>query len=95
MVIDTIANVTRLDILRILGKHGKMSVTEIYVKLRLEQSYVSQNLKRLRDIGLVSVERNGKKLFYSLDEKAVSDCFSLINELASYYKPQDNYAHIR
>ena len=43
-----------------------MTVTDIYVKLRLEQSVASQHLAILRKAGVVQTERDGKFIFYSL-----------------------------
>lgn len=45
----------------------KVTVTEIYVKLRLEQSVASQHLAILRRAGIVSTIREGKFIFYTVD----------------------------
>jgi DNA-binding transcriptional ArsR family regulator len=70
----------RLRILKLLGADWKggvavvntrqrMNVTSIIIKMRdASQSLVSQNLKELRDAGLVSTERSGKEIFYQLAE---------------------------
>ena len=50
---------------------NRMNVTDIYVKLRIEQSVASQHLAILRNQGLVSTEREGKTIWYSVDDAAI------------------------
>jgi DNA-binding transcriptional ArsR family regulator len=57
----------------ILSNNNKMNVTEIYVKLRIEQSVASQHLAILRHEGLVTTERNGKIINYSVNKQAIKD----------------------
>jgi ArsR family transcriptional regulator, virulence genes transcriptional regulator len=57
----------------IQGNSNKMNVTEIYVKLRIEQSVASQHLAILRKEGLVKTERNGKIINYSVNKEAIKD----------------------
>ena len=57
----------------IYSNNNKMNVTEIYVKLRIEQSVASQHLAILRNEGLVSTERNGKVIHYSVNKDAIND----------------------
>lgn len=69
----------RQQILSLLHKNGKMMVTTIYVKLRIEQSVASQHLAVLRKAKLVNAEREGKKIFYSVNYKNLD----LLQEMAS------------
>ena len=48
----------RQQMLRLVHMNLRMTVTEIYVKLKLEQSVASQHLAILRKAGLVNAERN-------------------------------------
>lgn len=50
---------------------NRMNVTDIYVKLRIEQSVASQHLAILRNQNLVSTEREGKTIWYSVDDSAI------------------------
>jgi DNA-binding transcriptional ArsR family regulator len=50
---------------------NRMNVTDIYVKLRIEQSVASQHLAILRNQGLVSTKRDGKTIWYSVDDAAI------------------------
>ena len=76
-----IRHALRLQILEILQAEGKATVTEIYVKLRLEQSVCSQHLAILRKAGLTKTVREGKFIYYSINEEQVEgilQTFSLL-----------------
>ena len=58
----------RISILETIeGSGNKMPVTDLYVKLRLEQSVASQHLAILRRANLVTTQREGKWIFYSVN----------------------------
>ena len=57
MVLRAINHKLRQQILKLIDESGRMTVTEIYVKLRLEQSVASQHLAILRKAGFVKTER--------------------------------------
>ena len=67
---------TRLKILAILID-SEMSVGEIAEKLGMTQSAISHQLKGLRYSRLVKVRRDGKSMYYSLDDdhvKCILNC---------------------
>ena len=66
LIIRAVKQKERQDILNLLSK--EMSVTEIRLKLRLEQSTVSQHLGTLRDAKLVKKKRVGKRSIYIRNE---------------------------
>jgi DNA-binding transcriptional ArsR family regulator len=55
----------RRQILDLLNENGKLTVTDLFMKLQLEQSVASQHLAILRESGVVATERQGKYIFYS------------------------------
>ena len=57
----------RQQIMRLLEDQQRMTVTEIYVQLRLEQSVASQHLAILRRAGIVETFRDGKYISYSIN----------------------------
>jgi DNA-binding transcriptional ArsR family regulator len=63
---------TRLRILLLL-KQGELNVTAISENLAMEQSAVSHQLKLLRDNRVVKSRRQGKTIFYALDDHHVID----------------------
>ncbi|MBX2902689.1 MAG: helix-turn-helix transcriptional regulator [Chitinophagales bacterium] len=72
----------RKDILELIEKSEKITVTEIYVKLRLEQSVTSQHLAILRKANVVETERDGKFVYYKINKAKVSELAALAAELA-------------
>ena len=59
----------------------KITVTEIYVHLRLEQSVASQHLAILRRAGIVKTERDGKFIYYSIAPDRVGKIMKCVNDL--------------
>ena len=82
LTLRSINHKLRKQIVKLLEESGKLTVTEIYVKLRLEQSVASQHLAILRRAGVVRTDREGKFIFYSLDKKRISEISELIEDLA-------------
>lgn len=72
----------RQEVIGLLEEHKQMTVTEIYVKLRLEQSVASQHLAILRRAGVVKTDRQGKFIYYSLDHDRLSHISQLVGQLA-------------
>ena len=66
---------TRIRIIQILLS-GENSVNEIAEKLSLEQSVVSHQLRILRTANLVKPRRDGRKMFYSLDDDHIGMIFN-------------------
>jgi DNA-binding transcriptional ArsR family regulator len=71
----------RKEIIMLLEEQKKLTVTEIYVKLRVEQSVASQHLAILRKAGIVDTSRNGKFIFYTVNKNRINDVSVLINDL--------------
>lgn len=67
LVLRAINHNLRRHMLQLLHQNARMTVTQIYVKLRLEQSVASQHLAILRRASLVNTERQGKFIFYSVN----------------------------
>ena len=62
----------RQQIMRLLEDQQRMTVTEIYVQLRLEQSVASQHLAILRRAGIVETFRDGKYISYSINAERLA-----------------------
>jgi len=71
-ILKTVAHPIRLGIVHMLEIHPKLSVTEICESLGTEQSLTSHHLQKMKDKGILSSKRDGRKIFYSLKEKDVS-----------------------
>ncbi len=83
LVLRAIGHDLRKNIVTLLLEHEQMNVTDIYVKLRIEQSVASQHLAILRNAGVVITTRNGKFINYTLDKKKLEDISVLVNEIAA------------
>ena len=66
---------TRIRIIHLMLS-GEISVNEIAEKLNLEQSVVSHQLRILRTANLVKPRRDGRKIFYSLDDEHIGLIFN-------------------
>ena len=71
----------RQAIVDLINEKGKITVTEIYVKLRLEQSVASQHLAILRRANFVKTQRDGKFIHYSLNTEYIKHVVRLANEI--------------
>lgn len=83
LVLRAINHKLRQKMIELLEENERMTVTDIYVKLRLEQSVASQHLAILRKAGVVATERNGKFIFYGLDKTRIHQISELVEELAA------------
>lgn len=81
LILRAINHKLRQQLLKIIDENGRMTVTELYVKLRLEQSVTSQHLAILRRCGFLITERDGKFIYYSINYKRLSDIVSFIDKL--------------
>jgi len=64
------------------GNEEEMTVTDIYIRLRLNKSFASQHLAILRRAGVVKTERKGKFIYYSLDKDRLKQIDKLVSDLA-------------
>ncbi len=83
LVLRAVNHKLRQSIIDLLEENERMTVTDIYIKLRLEQSVASQHLAILRRAGVVATERQGKFIYYSLDQDRLSQISRLVEELAA------------
>lgn len=64
---------------------GEKSVSQLEHFIGCRQAAVSQQLSRLREDGLVKTRRDGKTIFYSLQDPKVK---SLLDEMMHLFTPQ-------
>jgi ArsR family transcriptional regulator len=60
---------------------GEKCVCDIWQCLKLPQNLVSHHLKILKDFDLVSSKKEGLKIFYRLNKKAVKKYLKLLNKI--------------
>ena len=83
MILRAVNHKLRQQVLKLIDEHGRMTVTEIYVKLRLEQSVASQHLAILRKAGFVKTDRDGKFIYYSVNHERLEDLNRFVDQLLS------------
>ena len=81
LILRAINHKLRQQILKLIDESGKITVTEIYVKLRLEQSVASQHLAILRKAGFVKTEREVKFIYYTVNAARLEDLNKFIESL--------------
>lgn len=65
---------TRVRIVSLLAK-AELCVCDLAAALGMSQSAVSHQLRTLRDLRLVRWRREGRQVFYTLDDEHVADLF--------------------
>lgn len=80
-VVRAIHNPFRLKVLQAVHNAGKISVTDLYVKLKCTQSEASQALATLRKVGIVKNEASGKNRFYYLDQQVIGHVLETLAKL--------------
>ncbi len=80
----TLVSESRLKIINLLRK-GKKNVSEIMAELKMDQTAVSHDLKRLKDCGFVVSQREGKFVYYSLNEHSIKPLMEIIERHMADY----------
>ena len=81
LVLRSLNHKLRQTILALIDSEKKITVTEIYVRLRLEQSVASQHLAILRRAGIVITQRDGKFIYYTVNHKRIEEVNKFVAEL--------------
>jgi DNA-binding transcriptional ArsR family regulator len=81
MILRAVNHKLRQQIMNIINEKGEITVTEIYVKLRVFQSVCSQHLAILRKANIVETERDGKCVYYKINKATISDINLFVDQL--------------
>ena len=81
LVLRSLNHKLRQQIIKTIHENDKLMVTDIYVKLRLEQSVASQHLAILRRAGIVSTKREGKFIYYTINKQRVEAIDEFVRNL--------------
>ena len=81
LVLRALNHKLRQQILALIDGDKRITVTQIYVKMRLEQSVASQHLAILRRAGIVNTEREGKFIYYTVNFNRIDEINRISNEL--------------
>lgn len=80
-VLRALNHTVRQQIIHILDEEEKMTVTELYIKLRMEQSVASQQLAILRRAGIVITERDGKYIYYMVNKNRLEEISEFVENI--------------
>jgi DNA-binding transcriptional ArsR family regulator len=81
MILRALNHKLRQQIIRLLDENKRLTVTELYIQLRLEQSVASQHLAILRRAGIVKTERHGKFIYYTINSNRIGEIMKCVDEL--------------
>lgn len=81
LILRALNHKLRQQILKLLEEQSKLTVTEIYIQLRLEQSVASQHLAILRRAGIVKTKREGKFIYYGLHHQRLLEIGKCVVDL--------------
>jgi DNA-binding transcriptional ArsR family regulator len=74
---------TRVKIMGLLKSKGPLGVKDISQKMTITAAAVSQHLKLLRQAGLVTSERKGYWIPYSINEEALENYRQVFNQVCT------------
>lgn len=81
LVLRSLNHPVRQQILAILHRQERVTVTALYMQLRIEQSVASLQLGILRRAGFVATRRQGRFVYYSVNYHRLSTVHLFIREL--------------
>lgn len=81
VILRAVNHKLRQQIIRLLEDKKELTVTEIYIAMRLEQSVASQHLAFLRRAGVVLTTRKGKFMYYKLNEDRLKEIGQIVESL--------------
>ena len=68
----TLSDPTRVRILATLLEHSELNVTALAECLSMSESAVSHQLRSLRQTRVVRARKNGRQVFYTIDDEHVA-----------------------
>jgi len=80
-ILRALNNKLRQQVVKTIQENIRITVTQLYITLRLEQSVVSQHLAILRKAGIVSTERDGKYIFYTVSSSRIEAINEFVKNL--------------
>lgn len=83
-ILTALAHPARLEILELL-RDGERCVCHIQAVLDQRQAYISQHLNTLRQAGLVTNRKDGKRVYYQVSHPQI---FDIIDSLKAFLRTQ-------
>jgi DNA-binding transcriptional ArsR family regulator len=86
-LLKLLAEPLRLKVIDRLGHLGPATVSEMAAELDVPLPQLSNHLRKLREAGLVSVERNGRQAIYDLADPGVEVLLPLLDRITGRTAP--------
>lgn len=77
-MLKTMGHTLRISIIKLLCENDKLSVTEIFTKLGIEQAVASHHLRLLKSAGIVAAQKKGKHSYYYIANAVINKIYELI-----------------
>jgi len=74
-----LAHPLRIAMIELLQKNERLTVTEIYQHLNIEQAAASHHLNILKNKGILITKRSGTHVLYSLKNQAIIDILQCVD----------------
>lgn len=81
LLLRAVNHTLRQQLIELLHENDAMSVTQLLIKMRLDQSVISQHLAVLRRAGIVMTEKRGKYRYYSINLKRIEEISNLTTKI--------------
>jgi DNA-binding transcriptional ArsR family regulator len=81
MILRAANHKLRQQIMNVINESGRITVTDIYVKVRVVQSLCSQHLAILRRAKIVETEKIGKCVYYKINKETIADINLFVDQL--------------
>jgi len=79
-MLKALAHPMRIAIVGLLSNNKRLSVTDIYSNLKIEQAAASHHLILLKSKKILKSQREGKKIMYYINEPILKDIYSCITK---------------
>jgi ArsR family transcriptional regulator len=90
-VLKALGHPVRLQLIEVLWEEGEVCVCHLVHVLGLRQAYISQQLARLREAGLIQNRRDGLNVFYSVrGDTSLSSLEVLIEMVADLERDKES-----
>jgi len=82
-LLKCLAHPVKIDIIKLLRKNEPLTVSEIQTHLscNCEQSMLSHHLIKMKDRGILSSMKNGKFIYYKIENKKILDLIEIMQQL--------------
>ncbi|MFZ4456699.1 MAG: ArsR/SmtB family transcription factor [Bacteroidales bacterium] len=77
-ILKALSNANRLLILSVLAHEGELNVSDICSKLECTQPLISHHLTDMQAKGILKARREGRNIFYSLENQRVIDIIKCV-----------------